>query len=118
MSETSDSDGYATPTARNGDHSEFQGRSRSSQARSHDFVHEGSTLRVPKVPPTKNGKLLGFGPLFFGSGQFALYFLVFTIKFYFIFLLRIEHGPRAPSPCLRPWVQSTTYQDMVTNQPP
>ena len=45
----------------------------------------GPAWRGSKVPPTKNGKLLEFGPLFFGSGQLVFYFLAFTIKFYFIF---------------------------------
>ena len=40
-----------------------------SQWRSQDFLKEGSEVHGgPKVPPTKNWKLIGFGPLFFVRG--------------------------------------------------
>ena len=39
------------------------------QWRSQDFLKEGSEVHGgPKVPPTKNCKLIGFGPLFFVRG--------------------------------------------------
>ena len=63
------------------------------------------TWRGPRVPPTKNKKLFGFDPLFFGAGQFIFIFF-FSIRFYFIFF-RSEgrgHGQLAPPPLLRPWL--------------
>ena len=71
---------------------------RKQQARSQDFVQEGPAWRGPKVPPIKNRKLLGFGPQFLGPDQFIFYFLIFAIKFCFIFPLKGEAWPRAPPP--------------------
>ena len=45
----------------------------------------GSTWRGPKVPATKNRKLLGLGPLFLGPGQ----------SFFFIFLFSAQGGSMA-----------------------
>ena len=40
-----------------------------SQARSRDLAQDGADVsRGPRYTPTKNGKLPGFGPLFFGRG--------------------------------------------------
>ena len=66
----------------------------------------GPTWLGCNVPATKTRKLLGFGPLFFGGGANSVfYFLIFIIKFYFIFPLRgggRGHGPRAPPPSYVP----------------
>ena len=60
----------------------------------------GPTWRGPRVPPTKKRKLLGYGPLFFGSGPIHF----FTIQFYFIFPLR-EGGMAHLAPLwLRPCI--------------
>ena len=70
-----------------------------AQARSQDFVQEGPTWRGPKVPPTKNQKLLGFGALFLGSGPIYFLFSYFYYNILLCFPLRGGgHGPRAPSP--------------------
>ena len=54
-----------------------------SQSRNQDFVQDGANWRGPKVPRTKNRKLLGFSLPFLGPVQFVFYFLIITIKFYF-----------------------------------
>ena len=64
----------------------------------------GPTWRGPNVPPTKNRKHLGFGPLFLGPGQFIFYFLIFTMKFCFVF----AQGDMAPLAALG-YVPATSY---------
>ena len=61
------------------------------------------TCLGPKVPPTKNGKLLGLGSLFLGWAHAPSNFLIFTTLFYFIFPLRGARPPCSPPPWLRPW---------------
>ena len=38
------------------------------QGRSQDFAQGGQAFGGPKVSPTKNGKLIGFSPLFWERG--------------------------------------------------
>ena len=55
-----------------------------SQARSQDFVQEGANLARAQDTPTKNRKLLGFGPVFFGSRP-IIFFSQFNYKILFYF---------------------------------
>ena len=68
-------------------------------ARSQDFVQEGGggpTWGGPKVPPTKNQNLLGFGTQFFGYGP--IHFL-FSFFYEILFDFSAEGAwPRAPTP--------------------
>ena len=61
-----------------------------------NFVQEGAAWRGANVPPPKSVRLLEFGPLFSGPGQF-IYFL-FSVKIYFSFPLSV--GGMAPVPPL------------------
>ena len=49
------------------------------------FHPGGADLARTQGIPTKNRKLLGFGPLFLGAGQFIFYFLIFATKCYLMF---------------------------------
>ena len=53
----------------------FTQEAHQGQARSQDFVQEGANLARAQGTPTKNRKLLGFGPLFFGSGPIYFFLL-------------------------------------------
>ena len=50
----------------------------------------GPTWRGPKVPPTKNRKLLGFGPLFFGEPENFIF--VFFLRYFFYFSISVRRG--------------------------
>ena len=52
----------------------------------------------PGYTPTKNRKLLGFGPLFFGSGPMYFFIFFFYYKIVFYFSAQGGHGPLAPPP--------------------
>ena len=66
------------------------------QARSQDFVQEGANLARAQGTPTKNQKLLGFGPLFFGSGPFYFFIFFSYYKILFYFTAQGGHGPLGP----------------------
>ena len=83
------------------------------QARIQDFAQGGATgnrgpemrgpeARDPKVPPIKNQKVFGFGPLFLVWPVDLLIFLFLLFNFIFSNHPGRGLGPRAPPP---PWIR-------------
>ena len=78
---------------------------------SQDFVQEGANLartQCTPPPPTKSRKLLGFGPLFLGSGSIHL-FSYFYYKILFHFCAQgggLAHLPPTPPPTPPPLTTS------------
>ena len=75
----------------------FRGGSRSSQARSQDFVQEGANRARAQGTPTKNRNLLGFDALFFGSGPIHFFF-----SFLYFFRSGVGWEVGEMVPCLPP----------------
>ena len=80
--------------SRGGDLSEFQGGSRSSQAHSHDFVHEGANLARVQGTPYQKRKTPRIWPTIFWFGPIS-FFSCFYYKILFYFS---SGGGMAPVP--------------------